>query len=187
MILGVDPGLANVGWAVLSNSCTLHSWGHIETVKSDQPGDAAKRLAQVMYRLSTPLRLLGMSAIAPDQVGIEWPGGASGFMKGQKPCPLCRQVRSNPQSALQTNSCASSVYGAAYWLLRGRTELIHTPASVTWRAALARAWGCQRDEESVHAALVARHPQLATLKKKQRHAIDGVGVAEYVALTTRGT
>lgn len=180
MILGVDPGLANVGWAVLSSGGSLHSWGHIETHKEDRTGDAAARLAEVMYGLSTPLRLLQPTAIVADYVGIEWPTG--GFGGPGPPCPTCHKPRGNAGSAVQTGTTAGSVYGAAYWLLRGHTERILRPTSTGWRAALARAWGCERDEEAVHAAIVSRHPQLATIKKKQRHAIDGVGVAEYVAL-----
>lgn len=183
MILGVDPGLANVGWALMSNSGVLHSYGHIETIKSDQPGDAAKRLAEVMYGLSVPLRSIGASSLMSDLVGIEWPTG--GFGGSGPPCPACHKPKGNAGSAVQTGTTAGAVYGAAYMLLRGRTERIVRPTSLGWRAALAKAWRCERDEPTVHAAIVARHPQLSALKKKQRHILDGVGVAEYVAIKAK--
>lgn len=173
MILGVDPGLANVGWALLSHNRGLHSYGHIETERQDRTGDAAKRLAKVMFGLSTPLR--AVPAAEPLTVIIEWPGGAGGFQRdGASP---------NARATIQTSTTAGAIYGAAYWLLRGHTERILTPAPVTWRAAVARAVGIQRTEAAVHAYLISIFPQLAGLTKKSApHVLDAVGLALYGTL-----
>lgn len=176
MILGVDPGLANVGWCVLTASGELHSWGHIETHRTAQTGDAAHRLAMVMFGLSKPL--LALAACEDGEHGsvvIEWPGGAGGFQRdGASP---------NARATIQTSTTAGAVYGASYWLLRGHTERILTPAPISWRAALAQAWGTQRSEEAIHASLRQKHPQLAGLKKKSApHVMDAAGLAEYGAL-----
>jgi len=178
MILGVDPGLANVGWALVLSGGSLHSYGHIETEKSDQTGDAAKRLARVMYGLSTPLIALSNgTGIDRDNVVIEWPGGASGFQRqGANP---------NARATIQTSTTAGAVYGAAYWLLRGKTDHILTPAPVSWRIALGKSWGVQPKEEAIHAVILERFPQLTSLKKKaQPHILDAVGLALYGHLKT---
>ena len=179
MILAVDPGLANAGWAFMTNSGSLHSYGHLETHKENRTGDAAARLAMVMYGLSEPLRILGQSVVVNDYGVIEWPGGASGFQREGA-------ASGNARSAIQTSTTAGAVYGALYWLLRGRTARILTPAPITWRSALAKAWGIQRDEASIHRRILERHPQLASLKKKAApHVLDATGLAEYGALKTQ--
>ena len=66
MILGVDPGLANVGWALLNHGAL--QYGHIETEKSDQPGDAARRLAAAAHmvgRITHPSNWKFRSSISP--------------------------------------------------------------------------------------------------------------------------
>lgn len=183
MILGVDPGLANVGWCLLAHTGEVHSCGHIETKKSDQTGDAAHRLAMVMFGLSKPL--LALAACEDGEHGavvIEWPGGAGGFQRDGA-------ASSNARATIQTSTTAGAVYGAAYWILRGHTERILTPAPVTWRAALARAWCVQRTEPSIHAHLLTRHQVLASLTKKAApHVRDAAGLAEYGLMqTTKGT
>lgn len=173
MILGVDPGLANVGWALVLHAGGLHSYGHLETHKGDQTGDAAKRLAQVMYGLSVPLLAMSTgNALAGDRVVIEWPGGAGGFQRdGASP---------NARATIQTSTTAGSVYGAAYWLLRGRTDRILTPAPVSWRVALGKLWSIKPSEEAVHAVILEKYPQLTSLKRKSApHILDAVGLALY--------
>jgi len=44
MILGIDPGLASCGWAILPDSKTLSSCGCLETKKAD---NLANRLGQI--------------------------------------------------------------------------------------------------------------------------------------------
>lgn len=181
MILGVDPGLANVGWCLLTTAGVIDSCWHIETKRSDQPGDAAYRLAQVMYGLSHAFRTMAKMAEAdhPVTVVIEWPGGASGFQREGA-------SSGNARAAVQTSTTAGAVYGAAYWLLRGHTERILTPAPISWRAALARHLGCQRDEEAIHHYLRSLHPGLRDLKKKSApHILDAAGLAEYGRLMTK--
>lgn len=174
MILAVDPGLANVGWCLLYSNGLIHSSGHIQTAKGDQTGDAAHRLAMVMFGLSKPLLAL---SVGDDEVHgygvIEWPGGASGFQREGA-------ASGNARSAIQTSTTAGAVYGALYWLLAGHTERILTPAPITWRAALGRAWGIPRDEAAIHAGLLDRHPSLRGLTKKAApHVRDAAGLAEY--------
>lgn len=181
MIFGLDPGLANVGWALLTDGLELHSYGHIETKKSGRTGDAVARLARVMFELSTPLRVAEYAAVKNClTVVIEWPGGAGGFQReGASP---------NARATIQTSTTAGAVYGAAYWLLRGRTDRILTPAPVTWRAALARAWGTKRDEAAVHTGIVGRHQSLPVIKQKSLpHIMDAIGLAEYGALKSQPT
>lgn len=180
MILGVDPGLANVGWCLLTTAGVIDSFGHIETKKSGQPGDAAHRLAMVMFGLSKPL--LAMASAEDGDHGtvvIEWPGGAGGFQREGA-------ASANARAAIQTSTTAGAVYGSAYWLLRGHTERILTPAPVTWRSAMARHLDCQRDEGAVHFYLTSLHPGLKGLAKKAApHVLDAAGLAEYGRLITQ--
>lgn len=57
LILGVDPGLANTGWALLRGGSTVVDWGTIRT----PPGETAPRLAELVRALR--------DAIAPYAVG----------------------------------------------------------------------------------------------------------------------
>ena len=171
MILGVDPGLANVGWCLLNDSGDLRLCRHVETHRTAQTGDAAHRLANVMYGLSDALLAIAAEGTEATVV-IEWPGGAGGFQRdGASP---------NARATIQTSTTAGAVYGAAYWLLRGHTERILTPAPITWRAALAKAWGILRTEGAIHQALLLKYPGMASLQKKARpHILDAAGLAEY--------
>ncbi|MBO0707530.1 MAG: crossover junction endodeoxyribonuclease RuvC [Candidatus Dormibacteraeota bacterium] len=47
LILGVDPGLANTGWALLRDGRTIVDWGTIRT----SPGDTAPRLVELVRAL----------------------------------------------------------------------------------------------------------------------------------------
>ena len=42
MVLGIDPGLANIGWAVLKNENTLVEWGCLKTDLKDSEADRLK-------------------------------------------------------------------------------------------------------------------------------------------------
>ena len=183
MIFGVDPGLANVGWCLLNHGAL--TYGHIETAKGDQTGDAAKRLAEVMYGLSAGLKLLAACPADLARVVIEWPGG--GFGGPGKRCPACGKPPGNPLTGAQVATTAGAVYGAAYWLLRGKVDRILTPAPVSWRVALGKKWGVPASEESIHAVILERFPQLSKLKKKsQPHILDAVGLCLYGELSAKG-
>jgi crossover junction endodeoxyribonuclease RuvC len=61
MILGIDPGLANVGWAVLKDEKTLVECGCI-TTKTNENG--AKRLGKVYDELEKIIKKFKIEAIA---------------------------------------------------------------------------------------------------------------------------
>lgn len=163
MILGIDPGLANVGYAVMSPSAELLTYGHIETKLSKAPGDTNRRLLDILRQLAN--RTAGAHGI--QTIVIEWPGGAGGV---------------NAQSVLQTIGCAAFLAG----FFTGRERVVLTPAPQTWRTALG---GKKGQEAAVHAALMKSYPALALLKKKALpHVLDAVGLARYgLMLTTKGT
>lgn len=165
MILGIDPGLANVGYAVMETSGALLAFGHIETKRSKEKGDTHRRLLDILRQLA--MRTAGHTDTI-DTIVIEWPGGAGGV---------------NAQSVLQTIACAG--YLAGYFTGRERTVI--TPAPQTWRCALG---GKKGQEAAVHARLLRDHPNLSLLKKKaQPHVLDAVGLARYglSLTTTKGT
>lgn len=165
MILGIDPGLANVGYAIMAGDIRgLMAHGHIETKRSKERGDTHRRLLDILRQLA--LRTASYNNDITHVV-IEWPGGAGG---------------ANAQSVLQTIACAGFLAG--YFV--GRERIVITPAPQTWRIAMG---GKKGQEEAVHARLLRDHPALSLLKKKaQPHVLDAVGLARYgLDLITKGT
>lgn len=61
MILGIDPGLANVGWAVLRDEKTLVKCGCFETKIGDS---SAKRLGQIYEELERIIKKFEIEAVA---------------------------------------------------------------------------------------------------------------------------
>lgn len=51
MVLGVDPGLASCGWAILPDSKTLLSCGCLKTTKTDNLADRLGQLYQQIEKL----------------------------------------------------------------------------------------------------------------------------------------
>lgn len=61
MILGIDPGLANTGWAVLKDENTLVECGCLMTKVSD---DSPKRLAEIYEELERLIKKYKITALA---------------------------------------------------------------------------------------------------------------------------
>jgi crossover junction endodeoxyribonuclease RuvC len=61
MILGIDPGLANIGWAVLKDEKTLVECGCFKTKMVDS---SAKRLGQIYDELEKIIKKFKIEAVA---------------------------------------------------------------------------------------------------------------------------
>lgn len=61
MILGIDPGLANTGWAILKDETTLVECGCLITKTSD---GSPKRLAEIYEELERLIKKYKVSAVA---------------------------------------------------------------------------------------------------------------------------
>jgi len=61
MILGIDPGLANIGWAVLEDEKTLVECGCFKTKIDDS---SAKRLGQIYDELEKIIKKFKIEAVA---------------------------------------------------------------------------------------------------------------------------
>ena len=158
MVLGIDPGIANLGWALVGAAGDLHSFEHVETERTAQRGDASIRLARILRALRAPLAHASV-------VCIEWPGFGGARVAGKM----------NALAASQTAAAAAAALGLA--IGQGGRRKILAPAPVTWRSKLGAKRG--RDAE-LHAAFLARYPILADLRKgAQPHVLDAVGLALY--------
>jgi len=157
VILGVDPGLANCGWALVATGGVLLDRGAIATTRGRSTGDAQRRVelvGRVLYQL------VGRA----DLVVVEWPTGGFG---------------SNALAATSTAAIAGLVAGLSW----SAGTKIRAPAPVTWRTKL----GAKRGKDAeLHAELAARYAaQLAGLKKGEMpHVLDAIGLALYGELAT---
>lgn len=182
MILGIDPGLANTGWALVDRARDVVAVGCLRTRKDKSAtGDAQRRLVE----LTAALLPIIARAVA---VVVEWPSGG-GFGRSQD--------GGNVVAATQTNLVAGLVFGLA----AAHNRPITAPAAVTWRAGLGHARG---QDTQLHADLLARYrPALAGVRAGDfPHVLDAIGLALYrveladraratasrqLALPTRGT
>jgi hypothetical protein len=172
IVLGLDPGVAHGAWALVGPHGELVEFEHYETEPVHEVGGEYIRLARILRKLRAPLAHAGA-------VAIERPTG--GFGGNGKRCPACKQPRGNAKAAAQLASAAASALGLAVGL-GGRRKIL-APAPVTWRSKLGAKRG--RDAE-LHAALLARYPILADLRKgAQPHVLDAVGLALYGRLALR--
>ncbi len=165
MILGVDPGIAHTGWALVEGGQIVDR-GHIGTGRDrSATGDIQRRLAEigaVLHPLVFRARL----------VVIEWPS-AGGFRTSGG--------EQHAAHAAQTNLAAGMVAGLAW----GAGRKVRAPSPVTWRSALGHKRG--RDEQ-LHADLAARFIfQLTDLRRGDLpHVLDAIGLALYgEQVTTR--
>lgn len=162
MILGVDPGLAHCGWALVTGG-DVTECGCIVTEKGEATGDAQRRLEEIGRGLH---RLITMATV----VVVEWPG----FGGARRPGAM------NAMAASQTAAAAAMVVGLAWG--RGRKTL--QPAPVTWRAKLGHKRG---KDEALHAELALRFStaQLAAIRKGDLpHILDAIGLALYAEAIT---
>jgi len=169
MVLGIDPGLRNLGWSLIGGTGALDSFEHVETGKRPERGDAQRRLSLVLKAAVLPMRKAAV-------IVVEWPS-AGGFGRPEAGAA----PRGNATSAAHTCMVAGALVGLAVGLGGGRRVL--TPSPVTWRTRL----GAKRGADAgIHAALLVRYPLLADLRlKAQPHVLDAVGLALFGRLVLR--
>lgn len=150
MILGVDPGLAHTGWALLERG-VLVAHGIVITTRKRGVGDLQRRLAEIGAGLHPQIH-------RSRHVVCEFPGGGFGRNAG---------------AAAQVAAVAGVVIGQAW----GSGRKVAAPAPVTWRAELGHARGA---DEALHAELLDRYPAIAALLLGHRpHVLDAIGLALY--------
>lgn len=164
LVLGIDPGLAHTGWALVDASGALHRFAHVATGRLPGVGDVQRRLGLVLRDLTAPMRDASV-------VVVEWPGMGGARQAGKM----------NAVAASQTAAAAAAAIGLAVGMGGGRRIL--TPAPVTWRARLGAKRGA---DAALHEALMGRYPILADLRLGARpHVLDAVGLALYGRLVLR--
>lgn len=160
--VGIDPGLAHTGLAVLVDGALTHVAVHV-TTKTDRVSDTQARLAEVLDWVSR--QLANVSGQGPDVVVVEWP-----MIGGRNPGAA---RATNAASAAQTFACAGGLIG----LLRGLVPLLLAPVPSSWRAAIG---GGKCTTEYLHAHLDDQFGVTARVgKTRAPHAIDAVGLALY--------
>lgn len=167
--LGIDPGLAFTGWALVDNF-VLKACGAVVTKKDRRAtGDAQRRLAEVAAALHPLVHRHDL-----DLVVVEWPSGG-GFGR--------TKTGGNVVSAAQTNLVAGLAAGLAW----GAGHRVRAPSPITWRTGLGASRG--RDVE-LHVEIAERHAAfLASARIKRTHlphVLDAIGLAEF-AMTNSHT
>jgi Holliday junction resolvasome RuvABC endonuclease subunit len=165
VILGVDPGLAHCGWALV-NGGELVERGMIataaEVVGHQERGGkrrAVKAAGDNQRRVADVCRALHGKMRRADMVVVEWPGGGFGR---------------NAHSAATTAAVAGAIAGMAW----GIGRKVNAPASLTWRSHFGHKRG---KDEQLHGELTARyHEQLTGLSQDELpHVLDAIGLALY--------
>jgi Holliday junction resolvasome RuvABC endonuclease subunit len=167
VILGIDPGLANTGWALVSRGGDVEDCGCLHSKRDKEAtGDEQRRLIELTQLL---VPLVGRAQV----VVVEWPP------------PIFPQA-GRPQLAIagaQTKAVAALVFGLA----AAHHRPITAPAAVTWRAGLGHARG---KDEQLHAELRVKYSAALALARvragDEPHVLDAIGLALYrVALADR--
>lgn len=150
MILGVDPGMAACGWALVTPDGRLCRHGCVRTVPHKGTGSAQARLGEIAEAL---LPVMTRALLA----AVEWPGGGFGRDAG---------------AAAKTSAAAGLVVGIAM----GARLAVLTPAPVTWRRAFGAAAG---QDDAIHAELAQRYRKEldGTKRGDLPHVLDAVGIA----------
>lgn len=160
VILGVDPGLANLGWCLLdSRDARVRRSGYVPTSKGDETGDMQRRVSEVLSAMRTVVDSLPVALAV-----VEWPSAGGSGLAGKM----------NAKAASQTIAVAGAVLG----LLTALRIPTLTPAPVTWRTAL----GCERGkDDALHARLARIYAGTAAAYRKGAlpHVLDGLGLALY--------
>ena len=162
MILGVDPGLANCGWALLERG-DLFAHGVIVTKRDkDAKGDTQRRLEDIGRGLHPYMR-------RAELVIVEWPG-----MGGAR-----RPGAMNAMAASQTAAAAAMVVGFAW----GVGIKVKAPAAVTWRSKLGHKRGA---DAQLHAELASRYAKNLSgyPQGELPHVLDAIGLALFGELVT---
>jgi hypothetical protein len=168
LILGIDPGLAHGGYALLdSRDARIRRAGYLGTAKGTETGDTQRRLAEQLDQLVEVVALA-------DLVVVEWPS-AGGFGVRGSTCPACLQAPGNARATALTSASAGAVVGLARGRARGP---VLTPAPPTWRAPLGFRPG---QDDQLYAWLERIYPQTSARfpRGKRAHVFDAVGLALY--------
>jgi Holliday junction resolvasome RuvABC endonuclease subunit len=162
MILGVDPGLANCGWALVEGG-SLVAHGVIVTKRDrDAKGDTQRRLEELGRGLYPHMRSATL-------VIVEWPG-----MGGAR-----RAGAMNATAASQTAAAAAMVVGFSW----GAGIKVRLPAAVTWRSKLGHKRG---KDEQLHADLAQRYAKHLNgyPQGELPHVLDAIGLALFGELVS---
>lgn len=159
MIVGIDPGLATCGVAVLDDDAQLQDVAVWTSSKRKAKGDIQRRVAGVVDFVLGYVK-------ASDAVVLEWPAGGS-------------NRRGSAVMLSRTFAAAGAIFGAVWVCCISATGLkqVLTPAPVTWRSAL----GARKaDDAKIHARIERTYGVTARLgKTKAPHACDAIGLALY--------
>jgi Holliday junction resolvasome RuvABC endonuclease subunit len=164
VILGVDPGYANCGWAVVDRSARVVDLGVILTEQDDgvaKSTDRARRTRHVSAELVAIARRHNCKAIAAEQA-----------------------LQHGAAAAIAANLLPwGALIGIAVAL---GLELYEVPAK-TWQHAVTDsptkiAYEDLAKALAQYAALDCREALAAIAKKKRTHALDGMGVGVFAAL-----
>lgn len=159
IVVGIDPGLAECGWARLdTDGSRLLATGLITTAKGDQVGDTQRRLVEVAEGLRAPIG-------SADLVVVEWSSvSGAGFQRHGD-----GSAHGNARAALLNTAAAA----AAVAMATSRRLQLLTPAPITWRSRLGF-----RVEAELHARLERLYPRTAALYTagRRRHVFDAIGL-----------
>lgn len=157
MIAAFDPGLANLGIALLDLRAELVEAAVVVTAADKGArGDEQRRIAELAARCLPIIRRATL-------VAIEWPPSAFGSAGGHN---------RNSAAASTTGKVAAMIAGAAWGA--GRAPWLAAP--VTWRSRLGYRAG---REAELHGAMMFRYgEQLAHVRRSLLpHALDAIGLA----------
>lgn len=161
MYLGIDPGVASCGVAVLDGDCKLVRVGVYTSKKEKEVGDTQRRVAELLDWFGAFVRAIEGKIEA---IAIEWPTGATTRSHG------------NAHSLGMAIAGAGSVWGHLHGLAHHVTSLIYTPTVTQWR----RAMGAYKrgDEQALHHRLELTYEVIRQVGKlRAPHALDATGLA----------
>lgn len=167
LILGIDPGVASLGWAVIdSRDARVRRAGCVATERRhDVIGDLQRRLGELLDAIA-PV----MTSFAIALAVIEWSSvSGAGFQRQGD-----GSAHGNARAALMNAAAAAAMIGAAH----ARAIATLTPAPITWRSRLGE--GTSRgSDELLHTRLARRYPKTAArFRAGQRpHVFDALGLA----------
>jgi Holliday junction resolvasome RuvABC endonuclease subunit len=164
VILGVDPGYAHCGWAVVDGSARVVALGVIMTEQDkdvDKSTDRARRVRLVATELVAIVRRHNCRAIAAEQA-----------------------LQHGAAAAIAANLLPwGALIGIAVAL---GLELYEVPAKTWQHAVTDRPERIEYEDLAKsltqHAAMNCREALAAIAKKKRTHALDGMGVGLFATL-----
>ena len=161
MIVGIDPGLATCGFAVLDGEGRLYAAQCWTSKKSKEVGDTRRRLDGLLEWIDS--RLVEVTVVTA--FVVEFPAANKGLGRSFK----------DPRAYLAT--------GTVYGHVRSKGAPVLCPVPITWRSAAGRILGVEGskgNEEFIHAKLDERYGVIASHgKTKAPHVLDAIGCATY--------